>query len=968
MMAAGFARKVFAASVWALVLFGAGASARGLAPMSIPVTQDSGWTLNQSGRSEAWIDRRNLIALFHPWEESAGGDWAAASREVEIPADWTGPVRLQCYMTDDYDGSGDPIRDIWLGQINLVGHRFKQILVNDQVVWEADVADAEGVGAASRVSVQLPDTVRPGARARIAFRLLDKVGSSVRLPKDYRYIGDTDGIGEEDPWRFITHLYVGDVALMPGDAIAAPVCVSPAAEATLDRHRHGPPLQLPSRKVTYPVQLGVRGAAESPVARAIHCGIPFPPGVLVQEGQAHVSVKGKPLPVQDRCMNTWPDGSIRWLEIDTLLPPGDAAEGVSLDVGGLADIARAPLPPADPVSVKALDSGGFLIETGALRVSVGTTPGALVERMINGAAAVIDLTGRMQVSSRAYEPVVEHAEALASGPVRGEVELTGRLEDFDADVLGRFVFRLAAFAGQPYVRIYWRVFNERPGTLNAPGFDLLAKTSLGDKATLHWGGEPAVTRAGRVRQTAADQYEVLDAANSVLATGHSAPGWLGVTDGAQTILAAVRHFAEQFPKSLEYDPATGLRLALFSPTPDEIYYKPREGEAKRHEIWLGLFDEPVTSAAMTDYAAAFAQPPGLFDADYFCATGGLGAAYAHDDARFPELTEFMETTYGDAEPERFYARGIRNWGDRIYNVEENQWCNGYYDRQQGFAVEYLMTGRLPWFQHLEATVRHIIDVDVCYRSAEHPEWVGGIHAYYGADHSTGVPWNPTQRIKGTLAYWRLTADPDARDAALAVAWSAARNERGIGAVSVRDHAGILYCLTAAYDETGDPAFLDAARRVAHDAIGNIDARRGCYAEVHGNVSYRGNVPWMVAQLAEPLYDYYRQSGDVDAAVAVVGLADSILCENTTRGVPGDTYGYSHNPHFKKTSNYHILIAPALMYAYELSGDPAFLTHARAMYEQTIRERTVNSIVNCYWNTPTLLEYLERFKDQPGEAP
>ncbi len=117
---------------------------------------------------------------------------------------------------------------------------------------------------------------------------------------------------------------------------------------------------------------------------------------------------------------------------------------------------------------------------------------------------------------------------------------------------------------------------------------------------------------------------------------------------------------------------------------------------------------------------------------------------------------------------------------------------------------------------------------------------------------------------------------------------------------------------------------------------------------------------VVAQLAQPLYEYYRASGDVDAAVAVVGLAESVLTENRTREAPGDVTGYSHNPHFKKTSGYHVLIAPAVLYAYELTEDPCFLEQRRAMYRQTIREKSINAINNCYWNVPALLYYLKRY--------
>ena len=91
----------------------------------------------------------------------------------------------------------------------------------------------------------------------------------------------------------------------------------------------------------------------------------------------------------------------------------------------------------------------------------------------------------------------------------------------------------------------------------------------------------------------------------------------------------------------------------------------------------------------------------------------------------------------------------------------------------------------------------------------------------------------------------------------------------------------------------------------------------------------------------------------------MGMAESILAENRTRGVDGDVHGYSHNPHFAKNSSYHILIAPAVLYAGELTGDNEFMKQGRAMYNQTIAEGTVNSVMNCYWNTHTLLYYLER---------
>ena len=932
--------------------------------LPVAVREGDIWQIGATGNCEAWIDRRELLVLFHSWDESKAGASVTATCEVVIPADWPGATRMHFYMTDDYDGLSDPLEEGWLGQANLVGHRFKQVLIDDQVVWERDVADAEGVAQPSRFSVVLPERIKPGDRVRVGFRLIDRVGTGTRLPDDRRYIGTTDGIQDTDPWKFMTHVYVGDVVLSPEGVSSITEGAAPSAERVRNRLSQHGPMKPCGEGVKFPVTLSVQGGGLG-TDRILHCGVPLPPGTVRDVGQVVLSNEaGKSLSLQSVPMNYWPDGSVRWVEVNTILPGG--TDRVRLDLLEESVSGTQPLV-QEPVAVTRGGSGEVRIETGQTQVVAGGSDGTLIRSFKNGSATVENLAGRLEMGERVYVTEVESVDVLADGPIRAEVELSGKLIS-GASELGRFVFRVSAFAGQPYVRLTWRTFNDLPKTPNISRVELTAACSWSRGVASHW-GDPEKRASGEItlRQLRENAFEVVDPSGQVLDAGEACGGWLGLSDGGKSLCVLVRHFREQYPKALTFQNGR-LRIALFEPCEQEPHYTPNEGEAKRHEIWLGLWETGLGPSEFGGISEYFACPPRVFDADYFCASGGLGPAFPHDEERFPELTSFMTNTYGEIEAHRFYRNGIRNWGDAVYNADKEQWCNGYYDRQQGFAVEYLITGDPRWFDRLEATVRHIIDVDVCHRSEAHPEWVGGIHGYYGRDHSTEAPWNPIQRTKGTLAYWRFTADTDARDAALAVADSAIAANRGIGARSVRDHAGILYCLTAAYDETRDRKYLEGARRVAHDAIGRIDKRRGCYAEVHGNLSYRGNVPWMVAQLAEPMYDYYRQSGDVDAAVAVVGLAESIIAENCTRGVPGDVYGYSHNPHFKKTSGYHILIAPTIMYAYELTGDPQFLTHAEAMYEQTIREGTVNSIVNCYWNTHTLLYYLNRYGHDEETTP
>ena len=926
-----------------------------LLPFRLP--DNSGWTFKGDGLFEGWADHRELFVLRHPWAASESNRCGTVSCQVQLPASWPGRARLCFYMSDDYFGGHDKVTQGWLGQIRLVGHRFKQVLADDEVIWERDVADHTHAGKESLHSVLLPQRVKPGDKIRIAFRLIDKAASSQRLPEDHRYIGTTDGIQATNEWKFKTDVFVGDVTLVPEASEPPPLAETPVARAVRLVHEQRWPLKPYGAPVKYPVSLtwehheDLRGQ-DWP----IHCGVPLAAGMVRDARRVVISDQlGHRLPLQAKPMNLWPDGSLRWVELDALAPANDDTRMLRLDISQ----SDGPPPPPRLQDASALISGKEVRLKGNNLEAVlgGGEGGCLVRSLRNGTCILDHLVGEVEIGGKVYRPVIQTTSVLAEGPVRAEAELSGLLEG-EGPPIGRFVFRLAVFSGQPFVRLTWRMFNDRAETLRVSRFELLAQSNLALDSTARW-GTSGKTAAGDIclRQPADDKFEVRDGAGTVVDTGPSSGGWLAAGDTNRAVQVLVRHFRQQFPKALEFKGGR-LRIALFEPTADQPFFEPTEGEAKRHEIWLGLWDRAMAAEDLDRTARYFTSPARLFDAAYFCASGGFGYAAPHNEKVFPEFDAIVKHLYGTNSGSQLYVDGIRNWGDLPYGLAP-KWCNGYYNAQQGMASEYLMSGQPQWFDHLEATVRHIMDIDICHAFAAHPDWIGSIHhGHEGPNHAGAGPWCPTQRTWGTLAYWRLSGDLDAREAALGVADSAVRTKRGIGSTSVRDHAGILYCLTAAYDETMDHKYLEAARELAHDAMTRIDGRRGCYAEVHGNVSYQGNVPWMCAQLAESMYYYYRQSGDVEAAIAVADLAESILTEDCNRAVPGDVFGYSHNPHFAKTAAYHVLIAPTVFYAYELTGDEFYAKHGQAMWAQMIRGKDVNGVRNCYWLAPTLLYYMQ----------
>ncbi|UCH35220.1 MAG: glycoside hydrolase family 127 protein [Armatimonadota bacterium] len=939
---------------------------------ALEVTDARSWAFTAQGEYEGRADRRALFIITHPWAAAGAGDFGMIEREAMIPADWKPPYRVRFYCADDYvNDEWRPKADDWLGGEGFGGHRFKQVLVNGQVVWESDVADAEGPQVQTRFEVDLTPYCQPGEPFRLALRVLDKVGTATKLPQDFHHIGSTEAHVEkaDDPARFMTHVYWGDLALLRGRVSAEALARferRPSEDVVERVHAERRPLRPFGTARRGPAKLTLEMAdAIPPTGFPVTCGVPLPAGRVTELD--HIALRdpaGRLVPLQAARLNRWADGSVRWALLDFIAPAGAAAEPWRVHFGSKAGSAPTP---AQVVRVRR-SAGRVRIDTGLVAIAMSGERGRLMDsiafagsrRRVAGPLTG-EIVARREGGDVRYVPEVAGVAVKARGPVRATVEATGRFvarDDAD-DALGRFVFRLHAYAGQPFARVFLRIFNDTDETLRITRFGLTLETRgegavwSGDCEPLAPGDEVAIT------QETADRFTVTQGAQEVGGGEHS-QGWAAAAGDEAVVVVAVRRFWQLFPKSLR---AAGGRTSvdLFAGGAEGGCYEPVPGEAKRHDVLLAFLPPDAARADAAGIVNAFARPPRLSSSEWFCSSGGLGHAAPHSASEFAELHAYQQQTYGEVGPTVLNgALGMRDFPDATgYTGNPEAWRNNYYDIMQGTLSEYLIGGDARWFDRGEDQCLHCMDVDTCHGRADHPEWLGVLYAP-GANHTSSW-WSAMLRAEGMDTYYRLSGDPDALAAFLGVADFIVRENAGIGSRSVRDHAGALITLTRAHDETGDAKYLAAARRLARDALSRIDARRGCYSEVHGNYNYRGNVPWMCAQLMEPLYLYYRQSGDVAAAKAVVGLAESIMEDNTGSEGPGDYLGYSHNPHYGKHSGYNVLIAPAVGYAWELTGDEAFAASMRDAYERTIAEKSVNWIANCYWNTPTLLYYLDRLR-------
>ena len=974
----------------------------------------SGFVLETSGEFESWVDRRDLVVMHHPWVPSVTDGYASATIAKTLPEDLSPPFRLHFYVSDDYfNDFWRAKNDSWLGGDGFFGHRFKEVWVNGKLVWESDVADPNPPDVMGNIAVELDPDIQPGQPLEVSLRVVDRVSCLVHLASDTQHISTTETHAEKpgDPPKHMTHVYWGDAAILAASE-AFPAPALPLSGLVESRHRQRWPLP-PYGDPELDLPLDFTLSVASPLPQSgfpVHCGAPLPFGKVRTATEVALFRSSGELRAADlRSMARWEDGSIRWLEVRFVAQPGDegktfvlgprwflgypvrAAEELSpprIEIGSTP--VGAGLKPAPtffhraqtPPGTQVLWRAEIELRNGVVFSASGGSPSDSAPTSMLGA---VDVSGvysnseagnplcRFNHSSEGLVPCRIDPASIASvipPPRRGRLgggELRdsptpsptprgeGLLQHQGHKALGQLPIitmkhRLYFHALFPSAFVEFRLASGYP---TAGSVEIV----LPNETRLNLGGQG--TESEEHTYVIDDERRVrID--GEIVAEASPACNWAVIRDASQARLFVIRYAGETGQAGFRVGRAAGsveVQCLPYTSLHSKRGYPFTPGEAKTFQVLFASLPADVADAEFARIAENFERPPILNNNDPFCRTGAFGYALPPNTEATRPLCEFLDRRYPEPLSQFGWGRNQRDFGDTIYNAT-NSWRNGYYDVRQGFVAAYLLTGRRDWVDALERAVQHYVDVDVIHSSTGHPDWVGLPHGY-GENHTSMDPWNPITRLNGILEAAHLWGDRSFHEAAIRMASAIVDTERGVGAVSVRDHAGIMMSLAAAYRETRDSAVKEAADKLVSDILHHrIEPRRGCYSEVHGNWNYRGNVPWMVVQLVEPLYLYYRESGNLDAAKMVVGLADSILCENQVRGVPGDIHGYSHNPHYKKNSGYHVLIAPSLFYAYELTGKEEFLEAGWAAWEQTVREDTINDVQNCLWNAPTLSYYLQ----------
>jgi len=261
--------------------------------------------------------------MRYPWHVSMTGEYAELSRSDTVPAKWQPPYTLTFFCSDDYSDYRERPKTSSNSIDSYPGHRFKEVLIDGKVAWQRDIADDSAPGTPTDFAVDVTSHVKPGGTFVLALRNTDQVGLAVPLLSDFYLHGIYEGDRPGGNHVLATTCYWGDVTLWQGVLGAVPAWPRPSSAAVHAVHETRRARVPEGSGARLPATLAPEGIDRPlPAATPVICGVPLPEGVTSSAGDLSLQLGPMPLPWQPEMMNRWPDGSVRWVLVNTVLPAG----------------------------------------------------------------------------------------------------------------------------------------------------------------------------------------------------------------------------------------------------------------------------------------------------------------------------------------------------------------------------------------------------------------------------------------------------------------------------------------------------------------------------------------------------------------------------------------------------------------------------------------------------------------------
>lgn len=621
-------------------------------------------------------------------------------------------------------------------------------------------------------------------------------------------------------------------------------------------------------------------------------GVPLPAGALKDTRLLRCwRASGRPLPIQARELSRWPDFSVRWALIDTVVEL-QAKEQVEIEIGLADDIEADP----EPWRVRGSGTPGEGGPTeGSLVVSDGTTEWTVLERsadedkVLGMAVRLYDKLGHLYSAS--VDPA--SVRVLESGPLRRVIEVHGTHRPRDEGGLAEFytfTARLHLLAGQRTARVQWTLENtpllDPPGALAFKSYELLLGVG---------GPSDGVDLPSDIETADRDfllrQDGILPGQCEMLVAGIARKPtrvedlWAGVLSGDEGTWALRVDSAHNHPAAVRHEPGGPLILGLLPPTPGETFWLD-DATQKTFRLTIARCPGRSGRALMTQ-----AVRPAFVSVD----PADIAASGAWGDTGHFYLPDRAELNTAVSQP-KSPATGWADWGE--WNTKISSIAGSPRNRLSVY-LEAVQSRRADLFALDQARAWNAMDLRPYHLRGFSADEYPGANLHQGTPHANEPPENRLGRTGMEQRFPEYKAgipdkghgyngfDPehmtldDVYECYLLTGdWVALDALRSAGEAMLTWHyvmpkgdlfssriiGWTLRALVQCARATGDRRYLTACR----DMVLRADARRG-----KGEVKYlcrlqpdprrlpdqESEAPWMVAVAMHGLCAYWTETQD-----------------------------------------------------------------------------------------------------------
>jgi len=472
----------------------------------------------------------------------------------------------------------------------------------------------------------------------------------------------------------------------------------------------------------------------------------------------------------------------------------------------------------------------------------------------------------------------------------------------------------------------------------------------------------------------------LASGENVLAETERAAGWMDVSDGTRGVAIGIRHFLEEYPKELRFDPGSGEAEALLwspragpmsfarlsnRPARERAVENWAQGLAKTSELLFHFHPAEVTEEELARTMRYVLDPPVAHADPAWYGASGVYGRFAPRTSQLPELQRGLDYKFDWVLFNQRWVPwyGMFDHGDVKVSFSGDGWREwGHNEPAQDFILwlQFMRTGDARIFDAAQAMSRHTMDVDNTHwptdpsywgdtnypldywRTLEQPrgsKWVG-VGRRHSAQHWQHI-LSAHVWVQGWMADYYLAADHRGLDVAIQTAEMHLRRLWGEHELTGRRLYLSVWNLVDVWDATKDERYAEELRdrvgrmlRLQREQGGSLLVDRYGYAQIY---------------VSHGLQRYLDMTGDAQVRAALIRHARWV------RDVP---------PLNHWTESY-LSSAHSLVLGYELTGEKSFLDEIR----RRIPDWTTDALprpVDDSWTQRELFDAIEAVHHLPAD--